>query len=80
MHLNISKSEGNDIKMTKHHPEASMVVIDAEAIPEMPGQGRCQRQMLSVGGISRVPGQSREASDLMKLDTLFPHCLTAALP
>lgn len=30
MHLNISKSERSDIKMTKNHPEASMVVIDAE--------------------------------------------------
>lgn len=36
--------------MTKHHPEASVVVIDAEATPEMPVQGRCQRQMLSAGG------------------------------
>ena len=42
--------------MTKDYPEALMVAIDAEAIPEMPMQGRCQRQMLSVGGDQ--PGSS----------------------
>lgn len=26
----MSETEGNDIKMTKNHPEVSMVVIDAE--------------------------------------------------
>lgn len=42
MSLSISKTEGNDIKMTKDYPEALMVAIDAEAVPEMPVQGQRQ--------------------------------------
>lgn len=43
--------------MTKDYPEALMVAIDAEAIPEMPVQGTVpERQMLSVGGDQ--PGSS----------------------
>lgn len=52
-----------------------MVAIDAEAMPEMPMQGRCQRgRCCLLEGISLVPVQSGEASDLMKLDT-YNSCL-----
>ncbi|PKU42172.1 rna-directed dna polymerase from mobile element jockey- hypothetical protein [Limosa lapponica baueri] len=56
MSLNISKTKGNDIKITKDYPEALMVATDAEATPEMPVQGQCQRQMLPVG--DDQPGSS----------------------
>jgi len=59
--------------MTKDHPEALMVVTDAEAAPVMPVPGR---QMLPVGGHQPGPVQSGEA----KSNTSSPHSLTAALP
>lgn len=67
--LNISKPEGNDIKMTKKLPRSSCLCRDG-------ARGRC----CLLEGVSPVPVPSGKASDLTKSDTSSPHSLTAALP
>lgn len=56
-----------------------MVAIDAEAIPEMPVQGRCQGQMLPVGGHQPASSPKWGSERPDEVGYIFP-LLTAASP